>query len=74
MLTQKVVGRQLSFLLNTVPSVASTMEIGPCKCDQCRSQAHAMADCINGQCDCCDLEDMFVMLTGVDVELIKATP
>ena len=61
-------------MLNIVASVASTMEIGPCKCDQCSPQAHTMVDCINGQCDCCNLEDMFVMLTGVDVELIKVTP
>jgi hypothetical protein len=46
------------------------MELGPCKCGNC--QSHTMADCINGRCDCCDLEDTFSVLTGVDVELIKA--
>ena len=42
------------------------MELGPCKCGNC--QSHTMADCINGRCYCCDLEDMFALLTMHEFE------
>jgi hypothetical protein len=41
-----------------------------CKCREC--QSHTMADCINNRCYCCDLEDIFMALTKVDIEMIKA--
>ena len=42
-----------------------------CGCKEC--QSHTMADCINNRCYCCDLEDIFMVLTKVDIETIRAS-
>jgi hypothetical protein len=36
-----------------------------CNCPDCRS--HTLADCINNRCDCCDLEDAFVVISKQQV-------
>ncbi len=37
-----------------------------CKCGLCLHDSRA--DCINGRCYCCDLEDMFALLTMHEFE------
>jgi hypothetical protein len=32
-----------------------------CNCPDCT--LHTLADCINNRCDCCDLEDAFIIIS-----------
>lgn len=44
----------------------SQQELMQCKCGLCNH--HSRADCINGHCYCCDLEDMFSILAQMEFE------
>ena len=41
-------------------------ELMHCKCGLCNH--HSRADCINGGCYCCDLEDTFSILSQMEFE------
>lgn len=39
-----------------------------CKCWQCLPGKHSRIDCIMQKCNCCDLEDMLVMVSHTESE------
>jgi hypothetical protein len=41
-------------------------ELLRCKCNDCSAGNHSRMDCLNNKCQCCDMEDMFALLSRIE--------
>ncbi len=48
-----------------LPSSGLFFEIKRCKCNDC-SEHDSRHECITRRCSCCDLEDMFAVITRLE--------